>query len=56
MKKSIVFIGFLVTCLFLHARQLPDYDTLKLKVKQDYTPDVDNGALGAANYLLATPI
>jgi hypothetical protein len=56
MEKPFVIIAFLFTSIVLHGQQFPDYDTITLRTKQEFTAEVDKTALGAANYLLATPI
>ena len=55
MKKSFV-IAFLFASLIVNAQQLPEYESINLKVKSDYTAQVDSLALVAANYLLTTPM
>ena len=56
MKKVIflVLFGFLSSVSI--AQNLPDFDAIKLEVKDDYTSAADNAALIASNYILSTPL
>ena len=56
MKKTFVAIALVFASCFVNAQQPSDYESITLKVKEDYTPEVDKTALGAADYLLTTPI
>ncbi len=56
MKKLFVTLtlGLLAHASF--AQSLPNYDEIKLVVKEDYNATANDAALQAANYLLSTPL
>jgi hypothetical protein len=56
MRKFTFVVSALLFSLFLHAQQQPDYASIKLDTKEDYTEDVDKAALQASTFLLTTSL
>lgn len=57
MKQIIAIFAFLFTLSqSLTAQTIPDYEKIKLDVKEDYNQAANDAALTAANYLLSNPI
>jgi hypothetical protein len=40
----------------VYSQNLPNYEAIKLEVKEDYNTEANNAALMASNYLLSTPM
>ncbi|HEY1112821.1 MAG TPA: hypothetical protein VGE66_04650 [Chitinophagaceae bacterium] len=55
MRKFFIIPAFFVSSLIGSAQPSPDYTSIKLEAKEDYTADVDKAALQAARLLLSTP-
>lgn len=55
MRKFFIIPAFFVSSLIGSAQPAPDYTSIKLEAKEDYTADVDKTALQAARLLLSTP-
>lgn len=55
MRKLLIIPAFFVSSLIAHAQSAPDYTSIKLEAKEDYTTDADKAALQAASQILSTP-
>lgn len=55
MRKFLIIPCFFVTSLVTQAQSTPNYASIKLEVKEDYTAEVDKAALQAATHILSTP-
>lgn len=56
MKTIIVGLLFGLISNFSFAQTLPDFDAIKLLVKEDYSSAAEDAALQAANFLFSTPL
>lgn len=56
MKKLTLLFSAIVLALSVAAQNVPNYEAYKINKDEDFTPEVDNVALQAATYILATPI
>jgi hypothetical protein len=55
--KSLILLFFLgLFCKLSFAQNLPDFSSIKLDAKEDYTSTANDAALQAANYILSSPI
>jgi hypothetical protein len=55
MRKTILATLCSFAILSSSGQTVPDYASIKLETKSDYTPEVDKKALQAASHLLTTP-
>jgi hypothetical protein len=55
MRKFILIPAFFVSSLITSAQSQPDYTSIKLEAKEDYTAETDRSALLAATQILSTP-
>jgi hypothetical protein len=54
-KVCTLFLAFFIVFNSI-GQDLPDYDNIKLELKEDYTPYTDSVAVVASNYVLSQPI
>ena len=55
MRKFIFIPAFFVSSLITSAQPQPDYTSIRLEAKEDYTAETDKAALQAAARILSTP-
>ncbi len=56
MKRIIIGILLLLSINISFGQNLPNYDAIKLEVKEDYNTTANDAALQAANFILSTPV
>lgn len=55
MRKLLIIPCFFVTSLIGNAQAAPDYASIRLEAREDYTAEADKAALQAARHILTTP-
>lgn len=56
MRKFFIIPAFFVSSLIGSAQPGPDYTSIRLEAKEDYTDETDKAALQAASQILSTPV
>jgi hypothetical protein len=56
MKKITLLLFTIAAFLTSYSQDLPDFDAIKLEVKEDFNENANNAALQAANYIFSIPV